>query len=146
MGGGGRFEPDARTIAFAQTSKNKKVPHELWISDRLMEILNKLKAKRGLSKVVGPYVFQKLDGKPYGEIRTAWSAACRRAGVANANIHDLRHKAVTDMIKAGTPVAQVKNTVGHSEISTTMGYTHLSAEDTKEAVNSLSLSARKSGK
>lgn len=44
-------------------------------------------------------VFRRDDGEPYadrkreggGQIKTAWAGACRRAGIATATPHDLRH-------------------------------------------------------
>jgi len=49
--------------------------------------------------VVGPYVLQKANGKPYGTIKTTWKTCCGKAGVIDAHVHDIRHKAITDMGK-----------------------------------------------
>jgi len=126
-----------RSVTFSQTSKNKKVPDKIWIVDPLLVIFHKIRARRGLCKVVGPYVFQKANGMPYRSIKTSWNRCCRAAGVQNARIHDIRHKAITDMLEAGIPVAKVKTAVGHSETSTTDGYSHLQISATREALESL---------
>ncbi len=126
-----------RSITFEQTSKNKKVPDVIWISDPLLVLLHRIKAKRSLSKVVGAYVFAKADGMPYRGVKTAWRRACEVAGVQNARIHDIRHKSITDMLNAGIPVAKVRTAVGHSNTSTTDGYSHLSVNATREALESL---------
>jgi integrase len=128
---------DGRRITIRDSTSTKRVPDEIWINQPLFEILSRLKAKRGLQKVVGPYVFQKINGKPYGTIKTTWKTCCRKAGVVDAHIHDIRHKAITDMGKRGYTIQQIAKIAGHSQISTTMRYTHLRAEDTREALESL---------
>lgn len=126
-----------RSITFAQTSKNKKVPDVIYITDPLFALLYRIRARRTLSKVVGAYVFAKSNGMPYRSVRTAWKRACETAGVKNCRIHDIRHKSITDMLNAGIPVAKVKIAVGHSNTSTTDGYSHLSVAATREALESL---------
>ncbi len=128
---------DERSITFPQTSKNKKVPDKIWIVDPLFALFHTIRAKRTLYKVVGPYVFQKANGKPYRSIKTSWKSSCRAAGIENARIHDIRHKSITDMLEAGIPVVKVKTAVGHSQTSTTDGYSHLQVNATREALESL---------
>jgi len=128
---------DERRISLGDSTSTKKVPDEIWISQPLFEILSRLKAERGLQKVVGPYVFQKTNGKPYGTIKTTWKTCCKKSGVVDAHIHDIRHKAITDMGKRGYTIQQIAKIAGHSQISTTMRYTHLRAEDTRGALESL---------
>jgi site-specific recombinase XerD len=48
----------------------------------------------------------------------------RSCGV-NARLHDLRHNAVTYMLKSGIPIQVVQKIVGHSQLSTTLIYTHV---------------------
>jgi len=126
-----------RTITFEQLSRTKKVPHVIWINDPLFAILSKLRLKRGASKIVSPLVFHKDDGSGYGSIKTAWNTACKKAGVKDVRIHDIRHKAITDMVKAGYSLAFVGKVAGHSTPSTTHRYAHLSVESTKAALESL---------
>ena len=42
--------------------------------------------------------------------------------------HDLRHRRVTAWLAEGKNPVHVKEAVGHSDLRTTMGYTHLSRE------------------
>ncbi|MGD0917783.1 MAG: site-specific integrase [Thermodesulfobacteriota bacterium] len=126
-----------RRITFGESTSTKRVPDEIWINQTLFELLLHLKAGRVFQKVVGPYVFQKRDGKPYRSLKTTWRTCCERAGVRDARIHDIRHKALTDMAKKGYSLQQIAKAAGHTQISTTLRYTHLRAEDTKEALESL---------
>jgi len=48
-----------------------------------------------------------------------------------------RHKAITDMGKKGYSLQEIANAAGHSQISTTLRYTHLRAEATREVLESL---------
>jgi len=43
----------------------------------------------------------------------------------DTRLHDLRHSAATYMLKSGIPLQVVKEILGHSQISTTMIYTHV---------------------
>jgi len=128
---------DERRITLSGGTGNKGVPDELWINQPLFEILSRLRAQRHLQKIVGPYVFQKKDGTPYGSVKTTWNKCCRKAGVKDAHIHDIRHKSITDMGKKGYSLQEIAKAAGHSQISTTLRYTHLRAEDTKAALESL---------
>lgn len=126
-----------RKIIFDAGPDTKKVPDEIWINQSLFELLSRLKGERSLQKIVGPYVFQKRDGTRYKSVKTTWNKCCAKAGVQDAHIHDIRHKAITDMAKRGYSLQEIAKAAGHSQISTTMRYTHLRAEDTKEALESL---------
>jgi len=116
-----------RHILFEQVSDNKGVPDRLWINDKLFSLLKRLKAERSLQKVVGPYVFQKIDGKPYRSIKIAWRTACKRATVKDVRIHDIRHKTATDLADRGSTPAQIALVLGHSNTTMTDSYTHLSS-------------------
>lgn len=123
-----------RTIIFEQVSKTKRVPHVIWINDPLFALLSRMRRVR---KSLVPWVFYKQDGTPYKSINKAWNTACKKAGVQNAHIHDIRHKAITDMVKAGFSLEFVGRVAGHSAASTTHRYVHLSVDATKEALESL---------
>jgi len=123
-----------RTITFEQVSKIKRVPHVIWINDPLFVLLSRMRRVRGS---LVPWIFHKKDGTPYKSTNKAWNTACKKAGVKNARIHDIRHKAITDMVRAGFSLEFVGKVAGHSTPSTTHRYAHLSVDATKEALDSL---------
>jgi len=131
------LRPLQRPITFEQVSKTKRVPHVIWINDPLFAVLSKQKLKRGASKVISSWVFHKDDGSPYTSIKTAWNTACRKANVRDVRIHDIRHKAITDMVRAGYSLEFVGKVAGHKTTATTHRYAHLSVESTKAALESL---------
>lgn len=59
----------------------------------------------------------------------AWEALCRKAGVANARIHDLRHTAATWLYEAGAELKDIQRALRHSRLATTSEiYTHFTEE------------------
>ncbi|MBW3553721.1 MAG: site-specific integrase [Gemmatimonadetes bacterium] len=59
-----------------------------------------------------PHVFHR-DGKRIKSMRTAWDAACRRAGVPDAIFHDLRRTAVRTLERAGVSRSVAMKLTGH---------------------------------
>lgn len=58
----------------------------------------------------------------------------------NLSTHKLRHTAATNWLDNGTDIRTIQELLGHSNISTTEIYTHVSNELKKKAVNSSSFS------
>jgi integrase len=68
--------------------------------------------------------------KPYSEfdVLKTWKKACNDVGVKECIPRDLRHKAISDMKKAGFNDAFVGNVAGHSDPRTTKRYNHFSLQ------------------
>lgn len=62
----------------------------------------------------------------------AFAKAAERAKLPPFHQHDLRHRRVTTWLAAGADVVKVKEAMGHSDLRTTMGYTHLAREHLKD--------------
>jgi site-specific recombinase XerD len=64
-----------------------------------------------------------------GSMRRAFRNAVTRAKLPDRlHQHDLRHRRVTTWLAEGRDVVLVKEAMGHSDLRTTMGYTHLAKE------------------
>lgn len=54
-------------------------------------------------------------GKRVASIRTGYAAAVARAGLADVNIHQIRHSVAVRMLAAGRPIEEVSQFLGHSD-------------------------------
>lgn len=82
-------------------------------------------------------VFKRSSGEHWGAIRTAFDAAVRRAAIPNFRFHDLRHTAASWLAMRGRPLVEIKEVLGHSSITMTMRYAHLSPAHLRSCVESL---------
>jgi integrase len=73
-------------------------------------------------------------------IRRAFENAVERAGIENFRFHDLRHTFASWLVMKGRPLLEVKELLGHREITMTMRYAHLAPERLREAVAALDFS------
>jgi integrase len=82
-------------------------------------------------------VFTRRDGAAWGQIRTAFTTAMRRAGIADFRFHDLRHTAASHMVMRGASLKEVQEVLGHRDFKMTLRYAHLSPSHLRSAVERL---------
>ena len=104
--------------------KNRVIP----IADKILPIVEKLYHKNNKKLVeLSEKVF-------YQEFK---SAIKRIHGRQNLTPHCCRHTFSTLMAEKGIQPAIIKETAGHANYSTTLGYTHISLESKLEAANKI---------
>ena len=70
-------------------------------------------------------------------IKRSWATACRRAGIEDFHIHDLRHTCAAWLVSAGVALTEIRDLLGHSTIRMTERYAHLAPENIRAAVAAL---------
>jgi integrase len=83
-----------------------------------------------------PRVFL-YNGKPWKNLRTAFAAACRRAGVRGLRLHDLRHCAATNLRRAGVDTTTAMKIIGHKSEQMHRRYNTIQTEDLHEVAAKL---------
>lgn len=124
----------ARIIIGAERSKNATAAGRA-VPRRSADLLRHLHAERpeGVDHV---FLYSRKGGKP-GQVRafkTAFNAACRRAGIEDLRIHDLRHHYASRLVQRGVPLQRVQHLLGHKSMRMTERYAHLAPSDLDDAV------------
>jgi len=85
------------------------------------------------------HIFTTLQGKPLGH-RYVQRMAARYAAKAridkNISPHTLRHTFAADLYRETSKIRLVQKVLGHSDLSTTMIYTHIHDPEVEEALKS----------
>ena len=71
--------------------------------------------------------FADLTGTPINCFNKAWWRILKIAGIIDFHFHDLRHTFCSNLLMAGGDLKDAKEMIGHSSISMTDRYSHLSA-------------------
>ncbi len=83
------------------------------------------------------YVFCNEDGSPVLKIKKAFKNACEKAGLKNVTPHALRHTFASHLVMSGVDLNTVQRLLGHTNISTTMIYSHLTEDHLARSVERL---------
>ena len=102
------------------------------INQTLYEVFHTIKK---VSK--NDYVYVDTNGHPFGDNKTGFMAAIRRAKIQNFRFHDLRHTFASHLVMQGVDLRTVQQIMGHKDIKMTMRYSHLSPSHVQEAVTKL---------
>jgi integrase len=73
-------------------------------------------------------------GKPIRDVKISFDSACRRAGITNLRLHDLRHTASTNLRRAGVDATTAMKIVGHKSERMHRRYNTVEPEDLRRAV------------
>jgi len=123
---------DKRTIRLPKRKTKSRRVRIVPLTEHAVAILRDLYQRRVVVDLTGADVVfpGKTDRtKPVGQLKTAWTAACRRAGIADFHIHDLRHVVATYLFQSGVGLDQIGRLLGHKSKSVTSLYAHLGLDE-----------------
>ena len=76
-------------------------------------------------EIKSDHVFCRIDGTPIKRFDSAWKASKEKGGIKDFHFHDLRHTFCSNLILSGSGLKDAKDMIGHSDISMTDRYSHL---------------------
>jgi len=118
------------TVERTKSGKPRTIP----LNAALHGELQRLRSLDGRS----PFVFPNpKTGKPLTTVKTAFRAACRRAGISGLRFHDLRHTFGSRLVEKGADIETVRSLLGHASIVVTQRYVHSTDERRRTAVEKL---------
>jgi integrase len=89
-------------------------------------------------------VFGHPDGRRITDIKKSFTTACRRAGIEDFRVHDLRHTFASWLVMEGAPLTEVRDLLGHTTVRMTERYAHLAPDNHRSAIERLNQRARRS--
>lgn len=134
-----QIDLQARTVRLDPGTTKSGEGRTIALEGDLLEVIQGQWEKRKVAEIPGhsptllcPYVFHR-EGRPIGDFRGIWSAACKEKRLEGKLFHDFRRTAVRNMIRAGVPERVAMMVSGHKTRSVFDRYNIVSEEDLKEA-------------
>src|SRR5262245_15737086 len=75
--------------------------------------------------------------EPIGEIKKAFNAVLKDAGIEDFHFHDFRRTAATRLAEAGADAYLIAEILGHSNVQMSCRYTHMTDERKRQALDTL---------
>ncbi len=114
------------TFVNTKSNRNRKIP----ISKSFCKVLKEMPR-------INDYLFPslKLKNRPFKNLMFYWMKLKKQINLHDVRIHDLRHTFASILVNQGVSLYEVQKLLGHSSISITQRYAHLSNESLKNAVD-----------
>jgi len=108
---------------------------EIPINDGLLELLKHHRDKNKHSRWVFHHKGERIEPN---SLRKKLISVAKKSGIIGlTKIHTLRHTFASHLVMSGVDLPTVKKLMGHSDIETTMIYSHLADEHVDKAVERL---------
>ncbi|WP_371223160.1 tyrosine-type recombinase/integrase [Orientia tsutsugamushi] len=97
-------------------------------------LIEKLKQYPYSSESEWVFPGQRGNSEHLKSINVAWKRVCKRAGLKNLRIHDLRRTVGSWMAKFGIPIAVISKLLNHNDPQSTKFYIHLNTDVVRNAI------------
>ncbi len=124
------FPTSRLVLTHTKSGKPRGVPMNQAVYEALTALEPDQAKRQGL-------IFRKASGAAWGQVRTGFEAAVKKAGLSDFRFHDLRHTCASHLVMRGASLADVKEILGHSDLKMTLRYAHLSRAHLRGAVERL---------
>jgi len=112
----------------------------LWVAEADIDRLRSWRERQAeRCAATGEHVFTTLNGEALGHryVQRMVKRYAAKAGIdKNISPHTLRHSFATDLYRETSKIRLVQKALGHSDLSTTMVYTHTFDEEVESALKS----------
>jgi site-specific recombinase XerD len=111
----------------------------LWVAEGDINRLRSWRERQATQCGQCNHVFTTLQGQPLGHryVQRMVKRYAAKAGIdKNISPHTLRHSFATDLYRETSKIRLVQKVLGHSDLSTTMIYTHIFDEEVESALKS----------
>ncbi len=121
---------DSKTMLIKVNGKGGKQRYSLLAKRLLPELRHYYKTYRPKTFLFpSSYKHKKHQPLSYESVRNLYEKARKKAGVKNGvGIHTMRHSFATHLLEAGYDIRKIQVLMGHSRLSTTMIYLHVSRQ------------------
>ncbi len=119
------FNRSLITISQTKNGKVRYIPMNTAVKNVLLQ--------RRFDKESQVWVFPGADGSPYN-FRKAFETARKKAGLEDVRVHDLRHTFASYLCMNGADLITAKELLGHSSLTMTERYSHLTNQHRADAV------------
>ncbi len=113
-----------------KTNEARQIP----ISDALEAVFRDIRRKEHLRS---EYVFTFRQDRIQDNVKKAFAAAVKKAGLVDFHFHDKRHTFASQVLMNGGTLHDLRELLGHKSMTMTLRYSHLTQESKRKAVNLL---------
>jgi integrase/recombinase XerD len=128
-----------RMLIFVEDGKGNKDRYTL-LSEKLLKELRHYYRTFKPKNYLFPSAFKSRETLSYESVRRIYEDARKKAGINKGpGLHTLRHSFATHLLEAGYDIRKIQVLMGHSSLSTTMIYLHVSKETLSKIKSPLDL-------
>lgn len=124
---------------FSYKGSGRKRKRIIPMTEDLIQLFNTKYSKARKSFIGKPtdFVFRNASGKPVtaAHVSREMQRLVTKLGLKGLNLHGLRHTFLTRMAAQNISLEKVRRIAGHSSLTTTQQYLHMSSEDLHSAVH-----------